>query len=36
MISFKMSRLYFLVDPSLHNFSLNVSWTIDILKIINE
>jgi hypothetical protein len=36
IISFKMSRLYFLVDPSLHNFFLNVSSIVDIIKIIKE
>ncbi len=36
MISFKMSRLYFLVEPSLDNFFLNVSLAIDIKKIIKE
>jgi hypothetical protein len=34
MISFKMSRLYFLAKPSLHNFFLNVSLAIHITKII--
>jgi hypothetical protein len=34
MIFFKMSRLYFLVEPSLDNFFLNVSLTVDIIKII--
>jgi hypothetical protein len=36
MISFKMSRLYFLAEPSLDNFFLNVSLAIDIKKIIKE
>jgi hypothetical protein len=36
MISFKMSRLYFLAELSLHNFFLNVSSVIDIIKIIKE
>jgi hypothetical protein len=36
MISFKMSRLYFLVDPSLDNFFLNGSLAVDIIKIIKE
>jgi hypothetical protein len=34
MISFKMSRLYFLAEPSLDNFFLNVSLVVDIIKII--
>jgi hypothetical protein len=34
VISFKMSRLYFLVELSLHNFFLNVSSVVDIIKII--
>ncbi len=36
MISFKMSRLYFLTELSLHNFFLNVSSAVDIIKIRKE